>query len=135
MRQLVYISTARQPHSASSLEAILGESRRHNKAAGVTGLLVAGGRRFLQALEGPEAAVLATYARIHADPRHHALVMLASRRIEERAFGEWSMGFEQGGSSDASDLVGVIEALAAPLEDRNLAAQFQGFARLHARAA
>ena len=135
MLQIVYISTARQVPDTASLEAILAESRRNNAAAGVTGLLVSGGRRFLQALEGPDAAVLATYARIHADPRHHALVLLGSTHIEARAFGDWSMGFEAGGTAESGDLRGVIDALVAPLDDRNLVAQFRGFAELHARAA
>jgi hypothetical protein len=68
MLQLVYISTSREPITDRLLDDILSTSRRNNDRAGVSGLLVAGGRRFLQALEGPAAAVLATYARIAADP-------------------------------------------------------------------
>ena len=135
MLQIVYISTARQLHDAASLEAILEVSRRNNEAAGVTGLLVAGGRRFLQALEGPDAAVLATYARIHADKRHQALVLLSSSHVEARAFGDWSMAYHQGGAAADGDLVEVVETLAADIADPNLRAQFSGFARLHARAA
>ena len=135
MLQLAYISTATQPHDDAMLDSILGVSRHNNAPVGVTGLLVAGGRRFLQALEGPEAAVLATYTRIQQDPRHRALVLLSRRTVTARAFGNWSMGFERGGSAEAADLRSVVAALVAPLEDRNLLAQFQGFAELHARAA
>ncbi|WP_114951976.1 BLUF domain-containing protein [Sphingosinicella terrae] len=135
MLQLAYISTAGQPHEAETLDAILAVSRRNNEADGVTGLLVAGGRRFLQALEGPEAAVLAAYARIRQDPRHRALVLLSCGTVTARAFGNWSMGFERGGSGgDATDLRKVVANLVAPLADRNLLAQFNGFADLHARA-
>jgi hypothetical protein len=136
MLQLVYISTARQAPSASELESILAVSRRNNGRCGVTGLLVAGGRRFLQALEGPEDAVLATFARIQADARHFALVRLACTPIAEQCFGDWSMGFEAGGPpGSGGDLNAVVEGLVSPLRDRNLRAQFITFAALHATAA
>ena len=136
MLQLAYISTSTQPLDTGLLDAILAVSRRNNEADGVTGLLVAGGRRFLQVLEGPEAAVLAAYARIQQDPRHRALVLLSCGTVTARAFGNWAMGFERGGSgSDGADLRGVVADLVAPLADRNLLAQFKGFADLHARAA
>jgi hypothetical protein len=134
--QLVYISTARQQPTPEELDQILAVSRRNNERAGVTGLLLAGGRRFLQALEGPETAVLATYARISADPRHFAVVQLSCRQLDERQFGTWAMAFEQGGATNPrADLKRTIETLIAPLTDRNLRAQFTGFAEIHARAA
>lgn len=136
MLQLVYISTARQPLDGAGLEAILAASRRNNRRCGVTGLLVSGGRRFLQALEGPDEAVVATYARIAADPRHFALVKLSCGPIAEPGFGDWSMGFEAGGAPrPGDDLNTMVERLVAPLRDRNLRAQFVSFAALHARAA
>jgi hypothetical protein len=134
--QLVYISTARVQPSADELADILAVSRRNNERAGVTGLLLAGGRRFLQALEGPEQAVLGTYARIAADPRHFALVKLSARGVPTRQFGAWAMAFEAGGAASArEDLARSVDTLIAPLTDANLRAQFAGFAALHARAA
>ena len=120
----------------AGLEAILATSRRNNGRDGVTGLLLAGGRRFLQALEGPSDAVLATYGRICADPRHGALVQLGCRTIEARQFGDWSMAFQHGGAAGiGTDLRSAVLRLTASLDDPNLCAQFQGFAELHARAA
>ena len=135
MLQTVYISSARPDFSNSDLREILDVSRRNNKAVGVSGLLVAGGPRFLQALEGPDEAVTATIARIRADARHRAIVVLSSRGIDARQFGEWSMGFELGGPAGSADLRRVVGDMVAGLEDRNLAAQFTGFAEIHARAA
>ena len=136
MLQLVYISTARQPHSEQGLQSILEAARRNNTKVGVTGLLVAGGRRFLQALEGPDQAVLETYARIQADQRHFALVLLSCRTVEERAFGDWSMAYQalEAGRS-AGDLKAVVAELSASLPDKSLQAQFNGFAEIHTRAA
>ena len=135
MLQLAYISSSRSPVDQALLDEILAVSRRNNERCGVTGLLVSGGKRFLQVLEGPDQAVLTAFARIQNDHRHFALVVLATRPVTERAFGGWSMAYHQGGAAAAGDLVEVVEALSAGIEDPNLCAQFSGFARLHARAA
>ena len=136
MLQLVYISTSRHQPTRDELDEILRVSRRNNAAVNVTGLLLAGGRRFLQALEGPETAVTSTYARIAADTRHFAIVQLSRRIVAERQFGSWAMAYEPGGQATAQiDLARSVEALIAPLTDPNLRAQFAGFAELHARAA
>jgi len=136
MLQLVYISTSREPITDRLLDDILSTSRRNNDRAGVSGLLVAGGRRFLQALEGPAAAVLATYARIAADSRHFAVVQLSCRQVSDRQFGDWAMAHQAGGNVRCGDdLKSTVEQLISGLEDRNLRAQFTGFAEIHARAA
>ena len=136
MLQIVYISTAREPVSDLMLQSILSISRRNNRADGITGLLVVGGRRFLQALEGPEAAVVAAFERIQADPRHFAIVELARRELKLREFGDWSMGHVAGGTAAAgADAASSVAALVAPIEDANLRAQFSGFAQFHGRAA
>ena len=135
MLQIVYISTARQLLTEAELQSLLAVSRRNNGAAEISGLLIAGGRRFLQALEGPEGAVAAAFDRIKADPRHFAVVPLSMKHVEAREFGSWAMGFEAGGAGGAEDLKGIVEGLIAPLKDKNLRAQFTGFAELNARAA
>jgi len=136
MFQLVYISTARQPITADLLDEILHASRRNNVRDGLTGLLLAGSRRFLQALEGPDQAVLDAYARIKADPRHHAFVLLTGRAVDQPGFGHWSMAFEPAGEAlEAGGLMEVVDALTAPLADKSLRAHFMGFAELQVRAA
>jgi hypothetical protein len=135
MLQLVYISTARHQFSDEELESVLWISRRNNMPVGVTGLLVAGGRRFLQALEGPEDAVIRTFERIKADPRHFAVVPLSKKIIEARQFGAWAMAFEPGAAGTALGLRDIVDELVTTMRDKNLAAQFTGFAEIHARAA
>lgn len=131
MFQLIYISSAKDAVDAATLADILAVSRRNNARVGITGLLVVGGRRFLQALEGPEQAVLATYARIQNDPRHRACVLLANKSVSQRAFGDWWMAHE----SDGSALTEKVASLVACIDEPNLRAQFTGFAQLHGRAA
>ena len=136
MLQIVYISTSREAPTAQALDSILAASRRNNAKAGVTGLLLSGGRRFLQALEGPDAEVEATFARIAADPRHFAIVQLNRGEISERQFGAWAMAYDAGGEAgEAMDLRDVVRTLTGGLPDRALRAQFTGFAEIHARAA
>jgi hypothetical protein len=136
MLQLAYISTSRDNVDRALLDSILSVSRRNNAAAGISGLLVSGGRRFLQVLEGPDQAVLATYARIQSDRRHRGFVLINCQAVGERAFGEWSMAFREGGIHLPDDgLQRAVETLTAKIADPNLRAQFAGFAKLHAQAA
>jgi hypothetical protein len=135
--QLVYISSARQIISEDICANILAKSRPNNERADISGLLVAGQRRFLQALEGPTDAVRATFARILSDHRHYACVLLGERYSDVRQFGDWAMGYSTGGvdAPDNAGLVSVAQTLVASLEDPNLRAQFIGFAELQSRAA
>jgi hypothetical protein len=133
MIRLLYISTSRSPLVSAEIDGILRVSRRNNRAVGVTGLLVVGGRRFLQALEGPEAAVLETFERIRADPRHFAVVILSRSAIAERQFGDWSMGYQPGAALGAEASVAAdVEALIAPIDNPVVHAYFHQFALQHA---
>jgi hypothetical protein len=133
MIRLLYISTARVPHSRAQLDNILGVSRRNNAAVGITGLLIAGGNRFLQVLEGPEAHVQETYDRIRLDIRHFAPVILKREAAEKRLFGRWAMGFQPGGTpAGMSSMSDEVCGLVAPIGDPLLKAYFEGFARRHA---
>ena len=136
MIQLIYISTSRADISQATLDDILAASRRNNEQAGITGLLLAGSRRFLQALEGPDLAVAATLKRIAGDPRHFAIVELGRRHVGERAFGAWNMDFKRGNDAVAgAALRDSVDALVSGLPDANMRAQFNGFAQLHSQAA
>lgn len=136
MLQLAYISSAKNVVDQALLDSVLDASRRNNLAAGVTGVLVSGGRRFLQVLEGPGQAVLTTYARIQADPRHRGFILISCLPVTEPAFGSWAMAHRQGGTGTTDDQLQVaVEALTAKIADPNLRAQFSGFAQLHGRAA
>jgi len=135
MQRIVYISTTRNILTSTELDEILVKSRRNNRAVGVTGLLISGGRRFLQTLEGPDHAVEAVFRRIEQDPRHFAVVMLSRAPIAERSFGDWAMGHCGGGNTGSSaELADTLAQLLAPIADANTRAYFEGFAQLHAAA-
>ncbi len=132
MQQIVYISTSRAERPSLDLvESILSASRRNNARDGLTGLLIVGGRRFLQVLEGPAEALDRAYARIKQDPRHFALVELSRRQVSAPSFPEWDMGYEVG---DA-DLLPLVTGLTEKVADPSLKAQLLSFAELHNKAA
>jgi hypothetical protein len=88
---LAYYSSATTLMAPSELQAILAQSQRNNAAHGVTGMLCHYDGSFLQFLEGDEAAVAATFARIERDPRHRGLLEVYRQPLDVRAFGEWTM--------------------------------------------
>ncbi|GAB3638175.1 hypothetical protein GCM10027422_37650 [Hymenobacter arcticus] len=90
---IVYSSTAIVDFTEKSLLQLLHRARNFNAQAGITGVLMYGGGRFTQVLEGCPAAVRCLYARIVADPRHGRLEKLADGLIARREFTEWHMSF------------------------------------------
>ena len=132
LTQLVYISTMRGQCSAVECGSILDASRANNAAAGITGLLVAGGTRFLQLLEGEPAAVEQRFDVIRADPRHFAIVLLDKRLADRRQCPDWAMGVVRGGDCPAGErLSEIVQSLVAPIAEPYLRAQFTSFAALH----
>ncbi|MDB5965654.1 MAG: blue light sensor protein [Polaromonas sp.] len=89
--RLLYASRAAD-QSPAATEAILAQSRSHNPACGITGILCYGGGIFLQALEGGRSQVSDLYGHIQKDVRHKDVVLLHYEEISERRFGGWTMG-------------------------------------------
>ena len=89
--RLLYASRAADA-SPRVIESILSQSREHNPATGITGVLCYGGGVFLQAIEGGRAQVSELFGHIQKDARHQDVVLLQFEEIAERRFGGWSMG-------------------------------------------
>ena len=92
LHHLIYQSTAAMPLSGAELSRLLVQSRTHNDEAGVTGMLLYDGSRFLQVLEGAPEALETIFARIRLDCRHTEVEVLANGPVAQRQFGNWSMG-------------------------------------------
>jgi hypothetical protein len=121
MIQLTYVSSSALPVSTSQLDEIVAVSRRNNTANGITGMLLHVDGSFLQILEGPAAAVEATYARIDRDPRHRGLLVIHRTDITQRAFKDWSMGFQRLSRADAPDVAWIFELQAGAVEKHMVA--------------
>lgn len=126
--QLIYVSSVNAKAGPVDSAAILATSRRNNAQAQVTGALYSDGTRFMQVLEGPEAAVTATLTRITADPRHHAIVELSRRTLPEREFGRWDMAHRARGA-DADAFIAEVAGLVAHASP-DVRATFESFAEL-----
>lgn len=130
--QLTYISSRHPDLAPTEVERILSAARLNNRRSGVTGFLLFNGHRFLQHLEGPEAAVMETFERIRRDPRHRALVELGRKEAESRAFSNWAMAFERIDSvlpERRQPLAAQVETMLAGVHP-HIANHFLGYARL-----
>jgi len=90
--RLLYASRAAAPVTQQIIESILQQSRTHNPAHGITGILCHGGDVYMQALEGGREAVNALYTKIVRDTRHHEVMLLHYAEVPERHFAGWTMG-------------------------------------------
>lgn len=90
---VVYVSSAAALLSDEELLTLLSQARRNNAQRSITGMLLYEEGNFMQAIEGPEAAVRETLQKIRVDPRHRGIQKLLEQRIPEREFGSWTMGY------------------------------------------
>lgn len=107
MIRLLYISSAAKPMSDEELLELLQECRRNNHKEGITGMLLYYCETFIQVLEGKEEDIEALFKTLKKDPRHNNVTVLEKKRITERKFPEWSMGFKQISDADLQDIQGL----------------------------
>ena len=89
--RLLYASRA-DAVTPEIIDSILAQSRAHNPALGITGILCHGGNVFMQVLEGGRDTVNGLYNAIVRDGRHHDVAVLHYEEITERRFSGWAMG-------------------------------------------
>lgn len=98
IRAVVYVSEA-GPKVADSgsglpsekLEQLVDDAARFNRDAGVTGVLLFDGARFLQYLEGPEDGLAVAYSRVLESRSHGGIVELQRGRVGQRRLPFWPM--------------------------------------------
>ncbi len=90
LTQIVY-SSKPFGFDASVLDDILTISRVRNGQDDITGTLICRADMYLQLIEGPDAAIQATYQRIKSDDRHLEMNLLVSRLVTDRLFPKWAM--------------------------------------------
>jgi hypothetical protein len=130
MYQYVYVSSEFNRFTEEQLKELLEVSRRKNNECGVTGLLLYVSGNFIQLLEGEKEHVLATRARIEADPRHRGMTTLLDEPCEKRDFQDWSMGFKKIETADGEKLPGYSDFLTRHIdksEQRSAALRMLGF--------
>jgi len=77
--------------SNGKLDQIVDDAARFNRNAGVTGVLLFDGERFLQYLEGPEDGLSVAYSRVLGASSHNGIVELQRGRVGQRRLPFWPM--------------------------------------------
>ena len=116
MISLIYVSSAVNKFSKPELLALLEQSRLKNFDLDITGMLLYRDGNFIQVLEGPPDAVRQLFETIKADPRHHGVLRLMERPIQQRQFSDWSMGFKDLDEPSLDELPGYNEFMNLPLD-------------------
>src|SRR5450432_2000384 len=106
IHQIVYTSKATRPMLSEDLEQILRTARPRNLAVGITGILLYRHGHFLQVLEGPNEQLNVLLDRLNRDPRHDSVRVLLEGYVLSRAFGAWSMAFQDVSGLDPSAVPG-----------------------------
>ncbi|MCS4279526.1 BLUF domain-containing protein [Stenotrophomonas rhizophila] len=91
LHAVAYVSDAIEGIETSDIDQILRAAMGFNKVAGVTGVLMFDGRRFLQYFEGPEDGVDSVFQRVLNARIHQGLRELARDKVEVRHFARWTM--------------------------------------------
>lgn len=115
MISFIYVSSAVELFSQTELLALLETSRWNNSRNGVTGMLLYKDGNFMQVIEGAEAEIRRLHEKISRDPRHNGLITLMERRIEQRQFSDWSMGFRNLSDPGLQEIPGYSDFLNVPL--------------------
>ena len=93
LTQVIYTSRALKRFTASEVDELARIAAEGNEKLGITGVLLYGGGRFLQLLEGEHQAIEDLfYKRIIHDPRHIELTVLLKEESDIRLLPNWSMG-------------------------------------------
>lgn len=98
IRAVVYVSGAGEGIagdklglSNGKLDQIVDDAARFNRNAGVTGVLLFDGERFLQYMEGPEDGLAVAYSRVLGASSHNGIVELQRGRVGQRRLPFWPM--------------------------------------------
>ncbi|WP_414490079.1 BLUF domain-containing protein [Stenotrophomonas maltophilia] len=91
LRAVAYASEATSGLSMDHVDDLASAAARFNFEAGVTGVLLYDGLRFLQYIEGPEDSINVVYSRILSARSHCELIELGRGRVSGRFFPYWSM--------------------------------------------
>jgi hypothetical protein len=130
MRQIAYFSTAAEPQTAELVHGILVTARIFNRRHAVSGMLVAGGNRYLQVIEGEDELLKRLYSAIRRDRRHLAITTLLDRAIMDRSFADWSMAFRREPALGQFDsFPHTLRYLTEQVSDPALRRQIELFAR------
>jgi hypothetical protein len=127
---IVYLSSFLLPNE--ELMRIMHESKRKNRALGITGVLLYCDGSLIEVLEGKEENVRSLYEAISRDKRHTQMIQLYASAIEERYFPDWYMGYKALSAIEFNNLKTLVQlednpTLQVPSKDSIILALVQLF--------
>ncbi|HFT6977370.1 BLUF domain-containing protein [Stenotrophomonas maltophilia] len=90
-RAVVFVSEAMPRLDSAHLVGLMADARRFNRDAGVTGVTLFDGRRFLAYMEGPPDGLDVAFSRAAGSTSHIELIELARGRVGQRRLPYWPM--------------------------------------------
>lgn len=92
LARIAYASATQFEVPVGELRTMLSRWRRLNAGRGVTGVFLYHRESVFQVLEGFPDVLAGLYDTIARDDRHRFVAKLVDESIEDRSFGDWSMG-------------------------------------------
>lgn len=134
MRQVVYVSSGTRDFGDADLKELLDHARENNRRSGVTGVLFYLNGNFIQLIEGEVPAVTETLSKIRLDTRHKNIIQLSDKRVTERSFPKFQMGFKTGIEADLAqdpNFLALTEGRLPGGDDKRLGVIFDTFLRIN----
>ncbi|CAN5241557.1 hypothetical protein BH23BAC2_BH23BAC2_27200 [soil metagenome] len=83
---ICYVSTVAKEVNEEEIDTLLENSANNNNNHDVRGILLYSEGNFLQVMEGDKKYVLDLYGKIERDPRHHNIIQVLGKEIEQGAY-------------------------------------------------
>lgn len=90
-RAIVFVSEARTELSEAHLAVIMADAARFNRDAGVSGVTLFDGSRFLAYMEGPSDGLDVAFSRALGASSHSHLIEITRGRVGRRRIPYWPM--------------------------------------------
>ncbi|UXB38280.1 BLUF domain-containing protein [Stenotrophomonas maltophilia] len=90
-RAVVFVSEARSDLTMAHLSKIMADAERFNRTAGVTGVTLFEGGRFLAYMEGPPDGLDVAFSRAVGATSHSSLIEIVRGRVGQRRLPYWPM--------------------------------------------
>ncbi len=90
-RAVVFVSEAVGDLTMAHLSKIMADAERFNRTAGVTGVTLFDGQRFLAYMEGPPDGLDVAFSRAAGATSHSSLIEIARGRVGQRRLPYWPM--------------------------------------------
>ncbi len=113
---ICYVSTAVPGLDNEQIQEILDVSERNNNQKNITGILLFSEGNFFQVLEGDKKILDELYEVIRQDKRHHSLMKILNKKVEEPKFDSYVCSFSAANTTNKST---EVESYVAQIDNLN----------------